>query len=859
MNDYLVEHARKNVWCSPRMDHQVILSAKRVSPSNGNRYDIALMWGSITLPTTSDRYHVFQIGQYSPILLGLLPIRRKWYKLSDAMVSNKLMADVYLNNGLQLPRFETWIMTTEDRAIIMAVKDQPSIASLKSRQVFLRLYSNAFFASDRSNDYDYRIEVVGHRFTSVINVLLFQQNYINHQQLPGLTSLYVNGRLVNTFLPQSLKAGDVLEFVYDSTVKQVLEFPLSQAPFFESLLDSKRKYLLSYEGDQVDGAYIDYRDDIDVYLIRKTEANRFTGVYYHKNQDDAFRQVTHRDWSVTAQYIASYVQDHLDYLSSADQVVVRLHIRKSGYARPLIFEHHRIHELYKLSYQERLMAMVGVDSGVDVWKAQNLENSDYIKIMDAHWININHELVQNAYGYNATAQLIANAPLPVEFRVGDEEVVLPYQLRQGATMYEYGSDGSLLGFYYYASGSVYHPYNADCKLVEGITGRGGYKINTVFGQNQVTLKNGVNYRFYLAPISSGGTLNNHWMDVTGDPTKYAIEGNLVTWAVDGNYWATAVKGDDEFLAYTLKLAPADGLLKFSIDAEASYPTGAAQGVMFIPPARLELWLNGNALIKDLDYYVHWPEITIINKQYLNNTDQQKIDIRAYGFCRPDMSFEPSANFGFVKYGLLSRNNRYDIRDDRVMRMVVLGKTYDRKDLKFSETDSGLYMDNVQNGAPYIIDDIIVPIREMVNIDTYTYRAQSQVVDQQVSDYLTLKLPEPVEVNPNMVPRKYWIYSPFSSVVMHHLKSGQINLAGFKGQYSDRDVRVALANYEYLLQYEPTRDANIDLDLVSIHPHNKLTEVTLDIYQYNFLRRAIKTYLDDKVDLSQFISIDQNIG
>ena len=148
---------------------------------------------------------------------------------------------------------------------------------------------------------------------------------------------------------------------------------------------------------------------------------------------------------------------------------------------------------------------------------------------------------------------------------------------------------------------------------------------------------------------------------------------------------------------------------------------------------------------------------------------------------------------------------------------------------------------------------------MVNIDTYTYRAQSQVVDQQVSDYLTLKLPEPVEVNPNMVPRKYWIYSPFSSVVMHHLKSGQINLGGFKGQYSDRDVRVALANYEYLLQYEPTRDPNIDLDLVSIHPHNKLTEVTLDIYQYNFLRRAIKTYLDDKVDLSQFISIDQNIG
>lgn len=865
MSDYLVEHARQNVWCAPRMDRQVILQAKRVSAPNGVSDTITLMWDRVPLPTKGMRYHVFQIGQIYPLLLGLLPVRRRWYRLSEAMQTNKLVADVYLNSGLQLPRFETWVMFTEDRAVLIAVRDQNWLPAARTEVVSLRLYSNAFFSSVRSDDFTHRIEVFGMRYTELNPALIFQQRLLNYQALPGVVSLYVNGRFSKTMNPHQLRVGDTVEFVYDSTVKQVLEFALNDAPVFTSTKDAKRKYLLCHDGAQVGGAIIDYRDDIDVFLIRKGMAGStptFTGTYYHKNRDDALRMVTHRDYSVCVPYVEAYLNDH-PQLGTINDVMVRLHVRHSGFSRPLIHEHHRIHELYKLPFDERRMAMAGIESTVAVWKAEALEASPYVQLMDSLSTQITPQLVQDAYGYNSAAQVLANTPIKVVVDQANRHVHMPYDLQFGATVYEFDQDGYLLGSFYWAGGDTYHPYYATTQLVEAVRGRGVFKLSTVFGQAApITLKAGVNYRYYAAPIASGGVRLDRWEDVTGDESKYVVINGQVHWTLDPNFWATAVKGDDELLAYTLDMAPTDGLLKFSVDGSATYPSGSAQGVMQIRPGKLDLWLDnggrGRALIENLDYYVKWPEVVIVNKEYLNHDNAQRVTVRASGFCNPDMTPIAAPDYGWVRWGVLSKNNRFNVRDDRVMRMVVRGKTMHRDALVFSEGDASLSLPDAVNGSPYLIDDVVVPIRDLVDTDTYTYRNRSLAVDKAVEDYLSLKIPEPVEPDPNMIPNLYWLYSPFTSVVMHHLIQGILSTADFRGQYSDRDVRLALAGYEYLLDFEPTR-RDLDPALVAIHPHNKFTTTTLDIYQYNFLRRAVRVFLEDKVDLSRFIQISDTIG
>lgn len=857
MADFLVEHARENVWCSPRMDHQVILQAKRVSAPNGELNAINLMWDQIPLPEQKVRFHVFQIGQAYAPLLGLLPLRRMWYRLSKAMIDNNLMADIYINNGLQMPRGDTWILITEDRAILVAVRDQSWLPAARTESVYLRLYSNSFFSSRRSDDFHHRISVVSHRFKDMNGVLLFQQNYINHQALRGHTSLYINGRLTQTLEPMKIKAGDVIEFVYDSTIKQILEFKVNELDYFESTKDLKRKYLLTHAGDQVGGEMIDYRDDIDIYLIRKSKIgnvqDQYHGVYYHKNQDDALRMVTHRDYSIAVPYVTGYLNDN-SWLGTNDDVIVQMRIREGGYARPLTFEHHRIHELYKLSYLDRHMAMVGTESTVSVWKADSLEASEYVQLMDARWAGVTRPLAEQAYGYNAVAWYESNTPIKITVDSGNRHAHIPYGLQWGSTVYEFDAAGLLLNWYYWAGGSMYHPQNPECTLVEVVKGRSGYKINTVFGQDTpVTIKPGVNYRFYIAPMDSSGARQDRWEDCTGDETRYVIVDGVVRWTVNPLAWATAVKSDEEMLSYRLPMEAADGLLKFSIDGTAIYPS-SPQGICGIMPGKIDLWLNRKALIKDLDYFIKWPEIVIVNKEYLKADGKQEVVVRVSGFCQEDMTLQPTPEYGFVRWGLLSKNRRYNVRDDRVMRMVVRGAVIHRDDLKFSEEDSGVRLPESFNGSPYLIDEVVVPMGELVSQDWFDFRARSQAVDKEIEDYLTIKLPEPAEPNPNMYNNgKYWLFSPFSSVVMHHLQLGYISMEGFRGQYSDRDVLERLKDYEYLLDFEPTR-RELVYDLINVHPHDKFQVQRLDLYQYNFLRRAIKVFLDDKVDMSQFIEL-----
>lgn len=93
--------------------------------------------------------------------------------------------------------------------------------------------------------------------------------------------------------------------------------------------------------------------------------------------------------------------------------------------------------------------------------------------------------------------------------------------------------------------------------------------------------------------------------------------------------------------------------------------------MTIPPRRLDVWLNGHPLIEGLDYHVNWPEVVVVNKQYLTSDENQLIDIRGQGFCAADLKPEPPREFGFVEHGYLSKDRQYNVRDDKVL-SVVLG-------------------------------------------------------------------------------------------------------------------------------------------------------------------------------------------
>lgn len=855
MYNFLLDHAMRNVWCTPDQDQQSIVKLARLTPKEGVWTKFTVLWKQYALPEKGVRFHVYQIGQLHPKLMGLLPKRSVWTSFAKTCNDEKMIVDLYTGLGVEFPRTESWFMITKDKNLIVAVKVQPKIGvDLGYNDLFLRVYSNAYFNSLRSDPLNDFIKVRGGTMISQNQILQLQTEFEAARALPGQTYAFVNGYKVAAINLFTTKIDDVAEFVYDSSVLKVVDFDISKLRTFESSLDQRHKYLLHQISSYEDN--IEYHDDIDFWLIKPDATGGHRGVYYHRNAPDAVRMLTHRDYSVPVANLMSFTSTQAD-LQDLKGYYLRLHVRKSGYERPLVNEHNRIKELYKLPDLDIRQAMLGMDSVVPNWRAETLEAADYTKIMRSNGEAITPSMAEGAYGYNAIALLLGNTPTASRVNSGLKVVDVPYGLQTKSTVYEYDAAGLLLGYHNHAIGSIHACSSALASFVEIISGTLGEDVQDFFGDVPITIDPDLNYRFYTAPIEAG-IVSKVWSDVT-DGTEYAIVNGAVHWMVDRTKFATIVRTDALVLAYQFTMNPQDGLYKFPITHYQTRNGLRGKRTMEIPLGELDLWLNGNSLVEGVDYIRQGVVITVISKRFLVNpmVDDQVFTVRMTGFCRSDLTMEPKLDSGFIEYGMLSHNRRYDIRDDKILRIVADGRVWNRSDLQFSEADSGVYTPSIPNGLPYQIRDIVVPMRGMTITDTYTLRARSVEVDKIISDYMTIKLPEPVKSNPNIIPARYAVVSPFVQKLLFDLKLGILNDPRIFAQFNDATVAEICKPYEYLLRWDPTQEATkVDDRYVIIHPHCLPVTVDLGIYQERFLSRAVNMYCNGLVKLSSFIRVEK---
>lgn len=844
MSNFLTEHAADNVWCTPDQDYQHTYQVARITGRLGVRRKIDVEWQNLNLPNPTDKFHVYSIGQIHPRLLGLLTTTKVWTPFSEVCAKQTMLVDIFQKDGFEFPLHMAYLCVMGDRNIIIALKDDVIFGNRYLNPVFFKVYSNAYFTSLRSTTLNMAVKVEGYHYWGDRQELLnFQSRFRDYQAKVGHVKAFRNGFLIDDFQPDRFAVGDILEYVYDSSIYKVVDLVLDNLETFTSTLDQVQKYLIHYPG--IDNNII-YHDDIDIFLVKKFPNGRYEGLYHHKNSVNTIRMVTHRDYSLTAPYVVGFIHDHATWTNSVD-ISVRLYLRNSGYVRPLVNEHHRINELYKLPPELILKAMVGVDSSIVLWRAAELENSFYPRLMRAVNDNFNKEDVERAYGYNAISTIIGDTPQRISADTSDGFVKLPYILQQESTVMEHSAEGLLLGYGVHTSGQYYAPLSPNTKMVEVVSGIGATNFDIVYDAPTFVMNPTYTYRFYKCQRLTG-----KWVSAVED-VDYVITDQTVVWLVDTVVTRTANKSDRRFLLYTFKLNAQQGVLNFTLTNNVKEGNVYLTQPLGILPGKLELWLNGKALIADLDYYYNGVEVYIVNKEY-QVAGEQTVVVRGTGFCEPDMTLEQSSETGWVTHGLLSKNNHYDVRNDKVMRFVVKGLLKTRDDIAFAEDHSGIVVKaDVKNGSPYIISDIIVPARGLTKDDSYILRTQSREIDALIGNYLTIRKPQPVINDISAIPERYRLFSPFAARVLYDLKSGYLWNEQMKGHYNEMDIRNWVSAYTHLLDFDPcTRNA--DLRFVSVHPHDLYVENELNVYQYNFLKRVIKYYLNDKVDLSHFVAI-----
>lgn len=861
--NFIVDHAIANVWCEPSQDTQLIIQPARITPAPGVIGQWTVMWQPTNLPDLTSRWHIFQVSQIHPLIAGMLPLSMQWVPFSQSCNTQRMVCDIYTEFGVNLPRFDTFYQYTQDRNLIIAVRKNDKLKyDFDHDPIYLRVYSNTWFEQDAENQPDNRVYVQGVTAKFIADILTLQTAQATYQAKPGKVYSFVNGAYVDQIDLLTMQVGDTAEFVYDASIYTVVDFNVGTLPTFTSDLDDKIKYLLHYTGPGVDR--IDFQDDIDVFLIQKKPNNREIGLYYHKNSitGDAMRNLTHRDYSVVVPYVVRYVEkmqevSQLETPVDPTQWVMRLHIRQAGFMKPLVFENNRIHELYKLAEADIVRAMVGIDATVPVWRAAALEASGYTEVMRSTYRDITPELVQEAYGYNAMAKITGDNPNPTFLQSSQLVCNVPYNYQRLSTAYEYGANGLLIGWYIHPIGSIYKCSNPNAALVEFVHGLGGTLLDERYPLTVADIGLYTDFRIYTSPKDGTGQPTNVWTDVTDTPNLYTVVDGVVTWLSQDDTLYPIIRTDKRVLCYDILLPMTRGQLTFSLTHQQLRNGNLANWIMQIPMGQIDLFMNGRSLIRDLDYFVDFPKITIACKEYLVAplTQNQKIHVRFVGFCTADMQIDPPTDSGFIKFSLMSEDHQYDLRDDRVLRIVLDGALKTRGDLVFAEDTQGISVPDPINGRPYQIRDMIVPLGGLMPEETYKLRAEARVIDQQVSDYLTIKLPQPEPEGQEQIMRQYQIFSPFCCKLIYDLADGTLVIPNKVGAYGRTYVGEVCAPYESLLAADPVRAVDIvDQNYVDIQPHSLFTVIRIPFTAYKFMGEVVLYYTNNLVKLSPFLAI-----
>lgn len=857
INNVLVTHALNNVWASPSQDIQFILQPKRITIKEGNYNYVKIVTDVYTLPKIKTKFHVFQIGQYYPSLLNLINDKESvWIKASDNCNTNSVMINLYNIKGIQYPTEKVWLQVTKNKNLLIAVEESKNIPiKLGTENIYFRVYSNMFFRTVYANESYHRIFVDYFNINSDNDKLLARSKFLERFNLPGKTIVNINGFIQEDLKFVDMKTGDCVEILFDGSVYRTVELSLKDLDGFDSILDSTRKFIIHYPGTQ---NYIDFHDDIDLY-IKNTKNNKTKMVYYHRNNETAVRQITHKDYTIVCDYVYQYRNAFPEWEDHDDFKIV-LNIKYSGFIRELVFEHNRLKELYKMKDSDVYAAFIDLESNVPNWRADYLETCDLNKIMSHTSYCIDNLTVANAYGYNATSKLIGDTPNKLEVQSTLLTCKIPSGLQKARTIYEYDNTGTLIGKrdgITAHNGDTFSSLLSNSSFIETLSGIGGNLLYDNYDKDTLTLDSDSTYRMYICDIDEHNEILYNWQDVT-DSNLYEIENGVLTWNVDHSKFFTAVRSDFFFLSQTFKSTFSNGNIIFQLICQQEYKGDIITENLRIPFGELDVFLNGKSLIKDLNYFVDLPLITITDKKHVIGnpiTDEQEITIRFKGHCTKDIKIESMLETNFIKYGLLSRNSFYNLRDDRVQRIVVDGKVMLKEQLKYSEDNSAILVPNVDNGLPYSIRDIIVPVRNFLEEDTYSYREKSRAVDKVIQDYLTIKVPEPVIDNPNIILQLYELYSPFLNAIIHDLEHGNLRDERIYTNYNNDILENIIQDYLYLLEMDPTQTKNYpDPKYTIIHPHNKSYIVRLNHFNYRLIDSINKFYCNSRTHLNNFVTI-----
>jgi len=859
----LLEYATDNLWGNPEENHQYQVKTVRISDYYGDIDNFTYMNKWRTLPKRDTFYYVFSVAgldagywNFRTSVLRRNPLDR-WINMGDLCKRRGVQLDVYNTKGYQYSRSKAWLMTTYDGLTLIALEKTKVYPIARGEEMYFRCYTASIAVArneqvdlPQTNPYAYETMV----YESPAELATFTARYQFYKNKAGFTGVIHNGAYYHgapNTIPK-LAVGDVVEVFHDPTVIRSEIYAYASLKDFYSDLDQKRKLIIHPPKRPGDFTFR-YFDDNDFYLLGKTPY----GLYFHRNDITAIRQLTHVDVSISDDAVHAASEYH-PALSNVSDIRVLVLVRRTDWEHQWPHEHQRIRYLYRMDDVGIVRAMTGDRATVPEWTAPNLEKGVVMSFTRKQMKNLDRVGAKLAVGYNAATRVLSESPLHVEYEAGGRGIEIPFTYRETFSAWEYDADGLLLGYYNRINTRYYNPVNPECKLVEFIVGQYARKLDSIIINTDIPISAVNDFRVYTSFYNiDAQEIQGPLTDVTGDETIYGIVNGTLVWrGLDHVNQRGVLLFNTAHLAYTFELDHIDHSLAFA--QTQIYEDG---GLIFpISFANTEVFLNGHPLIDNVDWIYKDGYCYIFNKEFIVD-GPQVITYRGHQFWEDQTKPKRDTELGFVDGGVIGRFPRYNLREDRVTRTVINGALYVTDEVPNAETHSPDNLWNHLNGRPYMVKHVYCPIKYVEPYDNFPGFKESRAVDQRVSDYLTLYLPKPNTnpVIPNMQD-KYRLFSPFLSVIVNAILNRLLVLPALEDMeegYTEQFVREQVAPYMWWLKYDPV-PLEFDRRYFAIMPYANFGLVTVTANEMAFIRQVNASYLNSVCVIEGHFEVNNNV-
>lgn len=911
MYEAIVDHAINNVWCAPLQDYEHTIMPARLSPAGGWLRYANVIWNSaLPLPhaeisNSTKRYHVYQIGKYPDFLLGVPDLPNRWINLNEIMSKTDCFVSCFIDNGIFLKASECWLrLLKPSNNIVLAVQIDHNYslgdfwvedavsgvtnlqpARLDYKQLFIRFYTNARLKTiDQRNSVklpNQQVEAFSKYCTSVSEINSFiNDTYLNTR--PTFGWMQVDGYSVSRewLIANPFTALNKTLYAYhDDTIIGKYWFKLNDLKSFRSIKNPNIDKFIMFYGRELTNLI--FHNDVE-YFIGIRRGDQYKAVYIPRFNDNTLSNITHAMHALDTNVVADIIDNNPGFLTeNNDAIWIRAVVRQGGMVRGLTYESSRVESLYQMSDQYIMEALQDINSVMPEWRAANLENSWYNKLMAApKLVDITPDLVIKAYGYNALTKYMqpnlnigTNISPPYKgtlFPVSnaltrpnnEDDLYLPLEVVQ------YDDAGRLL-----ETTRRLFPANGEIFLnpIEGALARkaeiyvNNYKEDREFRLTDITTplvisKDLSRFGFgcYVCPMVDGKP-NFNWIDVTDsdfyvyDNGKNTNQMPKITWDVGGLqsaglYGMVRINNEVAYLSGSLTSITTGerGYSKFSILPQDN-------GNQTMIAGQIDLWVDGLHLFEDLDYFVKWPDIYIC-KQIIKRDSNFVVRISGLPNPTTNRNWKPT-NFGFVKSGILGVGKPYEAFHDKNLQVNIAGNIVMQNTVQFAEDPQSKPL--VTDGVPYACLDRVTSIDFYTGASTITEKTKAVDLDNRVNAYLNLRVPKLTAGYPVLALGKRWnVVSMFFNELLVRLRSGWLSEEISK-PYNNAAVTIWVQPYQYLLSMDIIYSKFFDPEYVSPVAHSDEFAISVTSDQMSFLRYVNDNYLQSKVELEKYLYIEIN--